>query len=74
MNWIPIRKIIYGAERYGLGSLKNYCFEKLAACITDENFGSLAVAAHLYEAEKGIKMAMRKFIQPQVLACMTSSC
>lgn len=57
-------EIVYGAEKYGLMELKNYCFQKLAACITDDNVGSLAVAAHLYGAEESIKATVKKFIEP----------
>ena len=57
-------EIIHEAEKYGLEELKNYCFRKLATCITDENVGALAVAVHLYRAEASVKAALEKFIQP----------
>ena len=57
-------EILYGAEKYGLEELKHYCFQKLVACISDENVGALAVAAHLYRAEENIRLTLRKFIEP----------
>ena len=56
-------EIIYGSEKYGLTSLKNHCFRKLATCITEENAGTLAVAAHFFGAEDCIKMTLKKFIE-----------
>ena len=57
-------EIIYGAEKYVLNGLKNYCFRKLVACINEGNIGALAVAAHLYGAEACVKEALQKFIEP----------
>ena len=57
-------EVVYGSEKYGLSNLKNHCFRKLVACITDQNVGPLAVAAHMYGAEKSITMTLKKFIQP----------
>ena len=57
-------EIIYGAEKYGLTDLKNYCFRKLVTCISEENVGALAVAAQLYGAEESVKITLRKFIEP----------
>ena len=56
--------IIYGAEKYGLEELKNYCFRKLVACVNEENVGAMAVAAHSYNAEASAKATLQKFIQP----------
>ena len=56
--------IIYGAEKYGLNDLKDYCFRKLLACINEENVGALAVAAHLYRADECVNMTLQKFIEP----------
>ena len=33
-------EIIYGAEKYGLRELKNYCFTKLLKCISEGNVGT----------------------------------
>ena len=56
--------IIYGAEKYGLEELKNYCFRKLVACVNEENVGAMAVAAHSYNAEASVKATLQRFIQP----------
>ena len=57
-------QIIYGAEKYGLKELKDYCFAKLANGLCEENVGELAVAAHLYGAEEEIRGAIRRFMEP----------
>ena len=56
--------IIYGAEKYGLDELKNYCFAKLVTGLNEENAGVLAVAVLLYRAEERVKSAVLRFIQP----------
>ena len=56
-------KIVHGAEKYGLGELKNYCFGKLAGDINDETAGAVAIAAHLYGAGEAAKNAVQKFIR-----------
>ena len=43
--------------------LKDCCFAKLANGLCKENVGELAVASHLYEAEKGIRDAIKKFME-----------
>ena len=57
-------EIIYGAEKYGVKELKNYCFAKLVKFICEENVGTLAVAAHLFAAEEKFKTVVSKFIEP----------
>ena len=57
-------EIIYGAEKYGLNQLKNYCFQRLVDCLTRETVGALAVAAHFYGAEDRVKMTLRNFMEP----------
>ena len=59
-----LHEMIYGAEKYGLNELKNYCFRKLLGCICEENVAALAVAAYLYGAEEKVKSAIRTFIEP----------
>ena len=57
-------QIVHGSEKYGLSGLKNYCFRRLAANITDENIGDITVAAHFYGAEESIKMTLKNYFQP----------
>ena len=59
-----LTEVVYGAEKYGLKGLKDYCFAKLVKGICEENVGTLAVATHLYRAEKQVKDSIRKFMQP----------
>ena len=59
-----LMEVVYGAEKYGLKQLKNYCFAKLVKCICEDNVGTLAVAACLYRAEKQVKNSIRKFMEP----------
>ena len=57
-------ELTYGAEKYGLDELKRYCFTKLVACVTEQNLGSLAIAAHLYGAPDAVNNALKKFMEP----------
>ena len=55
-----------GADKYGLEELKNYCFRKLAGCVTEETAAALVTAAHDYNAEASVKEALQQFMKPYV--------
>ena len=55
---------IYGAEKYNLAGLKEYCFNELMQCLTNENVGPLAVAAYLCHAEESLCQALKSYMEP----------
>ena len=56
--------VIYGAEKYDLESLKQYCLSELMQCFTNENVGPLAVAADLCGAEESLRQALKSYMEP----------
>ncbi|KAG4071672.1 hypothetical protein HA402_011826 [Bradysia odoriphaga] len=54
-------ELIYGAEKYDLAELKQYCFEQMCKSVTIDTIGSLAVAAEVYNADENIRKPIKEY-------------
>lgn len=56
-------ELIYGAEKYDLAELKQYCFEQMCKTVTIETIGNLAVASEVYNADEKIRKPIKEYCQ-----------
>jgi len=59
-------ELIYGAEKYDLPHLKNYCFDCLLENVTRDTIGTLAVTAYTYNAEPELRKAVKNLCQENI--------
>jgi len=57
---ISYKELIYGAEKYNLPLLKNYCFDRMLENVTNDTIGDLVVTAETYYAEPEYTKAVKK--------------
>ncbi|KAG4074951.1 hypothetical protein HA402_014530 [Bradysia odoriphaga] len=70
---ISYADLIYGAEKYDLSELKQYCFEQMFKSVTVKTIGNLAVAAEVYNADEKTKKLVKEYCQRNIAALMEDS-